>query len=245
MVPEAMRRLLRGLRGVTGRAVRRTAVARADGLVPVARVVLLAAVAGLVCLGTPVAAHAAGPNSISVAGPGLSDALTIRSADHPEQFTALLGEVSWLASRPGQARAPQSDKLGPKYVVTVFANDKAAQRYELFPLASGGPRAYRPASQPDKRRPGSAWFYARLSMPETLRTVGVPLSGTTPAVAGGGIGGGELAGDKFDPNSDLNTMLAEWRQFLLLNGAVVVVITLGLAGISLLVRRGYDRQRRR
>jgi len=64
-------------------------------------------------------------------------------------------------------------------------------------------------------------------------------------VTTGGIGGGEAADKPFDPNGDLTSLLTEWRRFLLLNGAVVVVIALGLTGTSLLVRRRVDRLYRR
>jgi hypothetical protein len=102
---------------------------------------------------------------------------------------------------------------------------------------------FRPASQP-ARRTTAAWFYGRLSMPDTLRRAGAPLDGIV-SVSTGGIGGGQIADKPFDPTGDLASMLAEWRQFLLLNGAVVVVIALGLAGVALLVRRRVDRLYRR
>jgi hypothetical protein len=201
-------------------------------------------IAGLSVAGAA-AAHAAGPSAISISGPGLAQPLTVRAGDAPERFAALLGEVNWLASRPGQNRAPEADKLGARYVVTVFTGQKATHRYELYPLAAGGPRVYRPASQPDRHRTTAAWFYGRLTMPDTLRNAGAPLTGTVPSVATGGIGGGEVADKPFDPNSDLTALLTEWRQFLLLNGAVVVIIAAGLAGVSLLVRRRVDRLYRR
>jgi hypothetical protein len=195
------------------------------------------------------AVAAAGPSGITVSGPGIVEAVTVRANERPEQFAALLAQVNWLANRPGQARSPDASKLGPRYVVTVYAGDKATHRYELYPNAAGGPRAYRPVSQPDKHRTTAAWFYGRLSMPDSLRAVGVPLAGTVPSVSTGGIGGGEFGGpvadEPFDPNADLSSLLAEWRRFILLNAAVVVVIALGLAGIALLVRHRTERLYRR
>ncbi len=193
----------------------------------------------------PTAALAAGPDTISVTGPGIEEAATVRAADRPELFVALLTEVNWLSSRAGQDRGPDAKTLGSKYVVTVATGRKATHRYELYPLANGGPRVFRPANQPDRHRTTAAWFYGRLSMPETLRNAGAPLPSTIVSVSTGGIGGGQVADQPFDPNADLATMLAEWRHFLLLNGAVVVVIALGLAGTSLLVRRRVDRLYRR
>jgi hypothetical protein len=189
-------------------------------------------------------AYAAGPNGISISGPGLDEALVVRAKERPEHFAALLSEVNWLASRPGQNRGPEASKLGAKYVLTVFNGSKATHRYDLYPLAEGGPRVFRPASQPDRHPTTAAWFHGRLSMPDTLRDAGAPV-GTVASVDTGGIGGGAAADRAFDPNADLSTMLTEWRRFLLLNGAVVVVIAMGLAGTSLLVRHRVDRLYRR
>jgi hypothetical protein len=189
----------------------------------------------------PTAASAAGPDTISMTGPGIQEAVTVRAADSPEQFAALLTEVNWLSSRPGQDRGPDAKTLGSKYVLTISTGRKATNRYELYPMANGGPRVFRPANQPDRHRVTAAWFYGRLSMPDALRGAGAPLPSTVVSVSTGGIGGGQVADKTFDPNADLTSMLAEWRHFVLLNGAVVVVIALGLAGTSLLVRRRVDR----
>jgi hypothetical protein len=227
------------VRQVTPRLLRRATLATLAalllGTLPVAGLPVIASTA----------ARAAGPDTISVTGPGIDEALTVRAADSPEQFAALLTEVNWLSSRPGQDRGPEANTLGAKYTLTVATGRKATHRYELYPLANGGPRVFRPASQPDRHRTTAAWFYGRLSMPDTLRNAGAPLPGNVVSVSTGGIGGGEVADKPFDPNADLTTMLARWRQFLLLNGAVVVVIALGLAGTSLLVRRRVDRLYRR
>jgi hypothetical protein len=193
----------------------------------------------------PAAGLAAGPDTILVSGPGIQGAVTVRAADSPEQFGALLTEVNWLSSRAGQDRGPEANTLGSKYVLTVATGRKATHRFDLYPLANGGPRVFRPADQPDRHRTAAAWFYGRLSMPDSLRNAGAPLPSTIVSVSTGGIGGGQVADKQFDPNADLTTMLAEWRQFLLLNGAVVVVIALGLAGTALLVRRRVDRLYRR
>jgi hypothetical protein len=233
MVRQLTRRLLTGGAGVAVAAVLSAALPL-TGL----------SVAGLSIAGAA-AAYAAGPNAISITGPGITEALTVRANERPEQLAALLGEVNWLSSRSGLTRAPDAKKLGGKYVLTVFTGNKPTHRYELYPLAGGGPRVFRPASQPDKHATTAAWFYGRLSLPDTLRNAGVPLAGQVSAVTTGGIGGGEVADKPFDPSGDLTTLLAEWRQFLLLNGAVVVVIALGLAGTSLLVRRRVDRLYRR
>jgi hypothetical protein len=185
-----------------------------------------------------VAAPAPKPNSLTIAGEGLAKPLTVRLDASPELFAAVLGQVNWLSNKKGMASGPKANTLGPKYTVVVHINDAAKQTYDLYPLAKGGPRAYRPAKQPDKRKTTAAWFLGRLSMSETLRAAGVPLP-EKPDTLHGGIGGGERVfdDDTLNPGHDLDKMLGDLREMLLLNGAVVVVITLGLAGIALLVRR--------
>lgn len=180
------------------------------------------------------------PTSVNITGEGLSKPLTVRADDRPDLFAAVLTQVNWLSKGSGQTGAPKKgSSLGPKYTVVVHVGDAAKQTYDLYPLAAGGPRAFRPAKQPDKRKTTAAWFYGRLNMSETLRHVGVPLP-ERPDVLGG-VGGG--AGDRvfnddtLNPGHDIDKLLADLREVLLLNGAVVLVITLGLAGISLLVRR--------
>jgi hypothetical protein len=86
-----------------------------------------------------------------------------------------------MAGRGGDFAKPNVSNFGPKYTVTVFAKGVAIQTYELYPEATGGPRAHRPAAQP-RGKVTEAWFYAPVSMPDALRTAGVPLA--EPAVSG-------------------------------------------------------------
>lgn len=199
---------------------------------------LFAVAAPLLTPSPAVAAPAKQPDTVVVEGEDLEGAITVHAKSNPELFQALLSQVSWLANAKGQATAPKQDKLGRKYTLTVRIGDEAKQTYDLYPLAAGGPRAFRPAKQPDKRKTTNAWFYGRLNMSETLRAAGVPLP-EKPETLHGGIGGGERVFDEdtLNPGRDLDKLLADLREVLLLNGAVVLVITLGLAGISLLVRR--------
>jgi hypothetical protein len=196
-------------------------------------------------LGRPTPAAAAGPTSIAIDGPGLSKTLTVPAAEHPDQFAALLREVNWLYSRAGQSSAPAAGKLGAKFTVTVYVNKNATQRYDLYPLADGGPRAFRPASQPDRHKVDAGWFYARLTLPDTMRAAGVPIEGGPQNLLSGGIGGGEVTDAGVKSDNTVPGLFDEWRGFVLLNGAVVVVITLGLAGVALLVRRLERRRLRR
>jgi hypothetical protein len=182
------------------------------------------------------AAHAAGPDGVTITGKGLGAPLTLDVGTDPELFASVLSQVSWFATRPGQGHAPKADRLGPKYTVVVLVKGVAKQTYDVYPLAAGGPRAYRPAKQPDGRKTAAGWFYGRLNMPDALRAAGVPLA-DTPDVLTGGVGGGVDAPAQPPPLADVDTVLGQWRQVLLLNGAVVLVIALGLAGIALLIRR--------
>ncbi|MDQ7903164.1 hypothetical protein RB614_01345 [Phytohabitans sp. ZYX-F-186] len=199
---------------------------------------VLVAVAAPLLAPSPALAAPAKPDTITIDGAELAKAITVHAKSSPELFEAVLSQVNWLASTKGQTSSPKAENLGPKFTVVVHVGEQAKQTYDLYPLAAGGPRAYRPAKQPDKRKTTNAWFYGRLNMSETLRAAGVPLP-EKPETLHGGIGGGERVFDEntLNPGRDLDKLLADLREVLLLNGAVVVVITLGLAGISLLVRR--------
>ncbi|MGW4461714.1 hypothetical protein [Micromonospora sp. NPDC004704] len=199
---------------------------------------LLIAVGSWLGLATPAsAAPAPAPNSVTITGDGVAAPLVIRAEGDQEIFAAVLDQVGWLGGT-GQTSSPAAGDLGPKYIVTVLIDDVAKQTYDLYPLAKGGPRAYRPTKQPDGTTVAPAWFFGRLSMNETLQAAGVPLPNQASMV-NGGIGGGErvIKEDSLTPGKDLSRVLTDLRSLLLLNGAVVVAITICLAGISLLVRR--------
>jgi hypothetical protein len=192
---------------------------------------------GLVAATPAVAAPAPKPTAIVITGKGIAEPITVTAEDAPDLFAAVHSEVTFL-SGGGQIAAPKTERLGPKYTVVVHYDGKARYGYDLYPLARGGAKAFRPAVQPDKRKSTAAWFLGRLGMSETLRAAGVPLP-ERPDVMSGGIGGGERAipDDTLDAGRDLDLLLTDLREVLLLNAAVVVIITAGLAGIALLVRR--------
>lgn len=198
--------------------------------------------AAIVLIGSaPISAQAApkpaAPTEITITGRDMPK-LTVEATQRRAVFQLLLSEVSWLATATPQTSAPQASKLGPKYVLTVLSRDSAQQVYELYPLAAGGPRAHRPAKQPTgKKRDG--WFYGRLTMPESLRICGVPIK-AKPDVVNGGIGGGigeEVVVERIDPVQSVNTYLAQVRRLYLLNGAVLIIVLFGLAGVAYLIRR--------
>jgi hypothetical protein len=178
------------------------------------------------------------PDTVKIIGRGIPEpGLTVRAADDAEVFNALVTQVSWLKNEPAQLNAPTKDKLGAKYTLTVLVRDTAHETYDLYPLAKGGPKAYRPAKQP-RGKATAGWFYGRLSMPETLRLGGVPLPVQSELLTGG-VGGGERGAteEPIDGNEDLTAFVGELRQLVLLNGAVVLTIAIGLAGMSYLIRR--------
>jgi hypothetical protein len=168
--------------------------------------------------------------------------LTIRPDADAAAFGAIIDQVRWLEGA-GPGDAPKEANLGPEYVVVVLGGDGIKHSYRLYPLAKGGPRAVRPARQPNQRDT-AAWFFGRLTMPDALRAAGVTLPGKYATVsgnirAGGGIGAGARAtpAEAISPGRYLDRLFGDLRRVLLLNTAVIVVITAGLAGISLLVRR--------
>ncbi|MEV4713246.1 hypothetical protein [Micromonospora sp. NPDC049374] len=176
------------------------------------------------------------PAGVDITGHGLAEPLRLRADTHPAHVVAVIEQVNHKGL-VRQSGGPKKADLGPKYTVLVLAGDAPKQTYDLYPKAVGGPRVYRPAKQPD-RKVSAAWYLGRVSMSETLRTAGVPLERTYEAVSGG-AGGGEriIPEDALNPAQDINEAFSELRRLLLLNVAVVLVITLGLAGIALLIRR--------
>lgn len=76
-------------------------------------------------------------------------------------------------------------------------------------------------------------------MSESLRLSGAPLK-AKPDVVHGGIGGGigeDVAGKEYDPVQSMSDVFTEVRRLFLLNGAILVIILSGLAGMAFLIRR--------
>ncbi|MEV4350668.1 hypothetical protein AB0J83_39930 [Actinoplanes sp. NPDC049596] len=190
----------------------------------------------------PAAAQAApkappAPNVVVITGKGVAGKITIDQKTQKRLFDSLYSEVSWMATAKSQTTALKADKLGTRYVVTLLNNKQPLQIYELYPLAAGGPRAHRVAKQPTGTKT-DGWFYGRLTMPEALRVSGVPLE-TKPDVVTGGIGGGIGQGLDVEAAEQpgVEDYVGEVRRLFLLNGAVLVSILVGLAGIAFLIRR--------
>jgi hypothetical protein len=175
--------------------------------------------------------------AVQITAKDLPGGKTVIQQTDRDMFEQMLSEVSWLATATPQTSAPKSKALGPRYTVTLLAKDKAQQVYDLYPLATGGPRAHRAATQPTGKK-ADGWFYGRLTMPASLRAAGAPLKAKIDVVTGG-IGGGTGADvvEDVDPMTTANHVMDQMRRLFLLNGAVLVVILVGLAGIAFLIRR--------
>ncbi|MFC6569633.1 hypothetical protein [Actinoplanes utahensis] len=198
----------------------------------------LALAAGTAPAAAQAAPKAPQPTAVQVTGNGLEEAVRVDQADRPKLFQMLMSEVNWLGSATSSTSAPKTATLGAKYTVTVLVKDAPNQIYHLYPLAAGGPRAHRPAKQPSGKMT-EGWFYGRLSMPEALRLAGAPLE-AKPDVVGGGIGGGvgtDLTEEEASAFDEVTAAVTEFRRLFLLNGAVLLIILTGLAGMAFLIRR--------
>jgi hypothetical protein len=171
--------------------------------------------------------------AVEISGEGLEHSIILFSDRHPQRHSAVRAEVEWLANRPAPTPAPVSDQLGPKYTVVLFTNGAATGRYDLYPLTPGGPRVYRPADQPDKRKVSEGWFYGRLSMPASLLAAGVPLAGVTPDPVAAGHAGGVTASEP----PDLRDLLGQWSRFMGLNIAAIVIVAAGVFAIAYVIRK--------
>lgn len=195
---------------------------------------MLLAAAGVTIGAPPASAQPPTLDQVVITGPGLAEPLVVRAQDTPERAAALHAEVSWLVDRDGEATEPDPDSLGPLYTMVVHLDGEARHRFHLFPLAEGGPKAFRPAEQPD-RTADEGWFYGRVGMAETLSAAGVPLPG---GPADGGTGGGEPApGATTGPDPGPLGFLDEWRNGLLAASALAVLLLAGVGWVAYLIRR--------
>lgn len=204
------------------------------------RIVLGAALLGVLGLSAAPASAApesSQPNTLTISGEGLVEPVVLDAESEPELFAAVLDQVSWLRGR-GHPAPPKDEDLGPKYTVVLLRDDVAIETYDLYPLAPGGPRAYRPAEQPDDRKTSAAWFFGRLNMPETLRAAGAPLPARQDVLGSDYRRSERVITDGiFGADEKLDGIITDLQRVVLLDAAVVLAIAVGLAGISLLVRR--------
>jgi hypothetical protein len=198
----------------------------------------------LAVLGFAAPASAAdGPTAITIEGAGLGGPLSIHSGDQNDLFNRLLHQVTWMAAGTGDPMRPDPATLGPKYLVTVYADDKPVQRYDVYPLASGGPKAFRPANQP-KGRVGEAWFYVSQSVPELMHAAGVPVADPASSTGADSPQYGDPAGYIPAASSNDNKPLfsfgdilhAQRRTLALWLGSALVILLL-VVGAARLSRR--------
>jgi hypothetical protein len=123
---------------------------------------------------TPASASDA-PTSVSIEGAGLSGPVVVKSNQQHDLFATLIRQVGWMSGGSGDPMVPDPATLGAKYRLTMFVDQRPVQVCDVYPQATGGPRAYRPADQPQNKT-SEAWFYASLSLPDLLRAAGVPLT---------------------------------------------------------------------
>ena len=194
----------------------------------------LAVLACVLAVAAPQPAAADGHEEITLTGADLVEPVTVRAATDPERYSALRTEVAWLVGRDGDAAEPDPDTRGPGYTMT-WQSAQRAHLFELYPLAEGGPRVFRPAAQPEDRTVDEAWYFARLSLPETLRAVGVEPAGDQ---VGGGAGAGPVTpGGTEPPAGGTLGFLDEWREGMLLTAGLAAAVLAGLASIAFLLRR--------
>jgi len=170
---------------------------------------------------------------LTVTGGDLTEPWSVTAAEQPEQYERLLAEVQWLLDRRGDAAKPAPEQLGPQFTLVVDTGDTQYQ-FELYPLSEGGPRVFRPKEQPGERTAREAWFFARLSLPETMRSVGIALPGDPDGGAGGGAP--NTSGTPTTTPDPL-AFLSEWREGVLLSAGVATAILAALASVAYLVRR--------
>jgi hypothetical protein len=205
------------------------------------------AVLAMLGFAAPVSA-ADDPNLITIEGDSLSVPVTLRDTTDGDLFSRLLHQVGWMTGRGGDPMKPDPAKLGPKYRLTVFSGDKPVQRFDLYPQAAGGPKAFRPADQPGGAG-ADAWFYVSLSVPELLHAAGVPLAdpgapnGTNALVYRDPAGYIPAGKPDNHPLFSLGDVLSSQRRTLALWVGTAVAVLLLVVGAARLSRRySYDRR---
>lgn len=206
---------------------------------------LAAGTAGLAGLVAAAVLTVAGPamaqavaDRVTLTGIDLAEPVEVVAAEQPELCAALHQEVGWLVERDGDSAEPEPDALGPQYTMVVHIDGEPRHRFHLYPLAQGGPRAFRPVEQPGDRTVDEGWFYGRLSLPDTLRAAGAPLTGD-PSGGGRGAGGAAppVVEESEPPDASPLAFLDQWRQGMLLTAAITVLVAAGLGGSAYLIRR--------
>lgn len=221
---------------------------RGDRLRRVART-LAVSVASTICMALAVSAPASPAlaadtlDSLTIVGPGISLPVSLTDKAQHELFSSVLRQVSWMSGRGGDFAKPDPKTLGPAYTITLFTGGVAAQVYDVYPEAAGGPRAHRPKAQP-KGQVTEAWFYATVTLPSVLRSAGVPLA--EPEASG--PAGGVAYEDPYQPatvtvpvSDSLTQEVGQARLALAITAAAAVVVLLMVFGAARASRRRWGR----
>jgi hypothetical protein len=215
---------------------------------PLTYLVTIAA-AALAVLGLASPARAAdAPTALTIEGPGLSAPISVHGTEQSDLFDRLEHQVSWMATRAGDQMNPDPAGLGARYQLTVLAGSHPLQRYDMYPQASGGPKAHRPADQPSGHT-SEAWFYVSLSVPELMHAAGVPLSDPSATDGADGLVYRDPAGyvPANSSTADHSTLSltdllhAQRRTLLLWAGTAVAVLLLVLGAAR--INRRYSQRR--
>jgi hypothetical protein len=147
----------------------------------VKKVALVVAVA----LAVPTTATAKGPNSATIAGPGLADPITFSGHGEPggvSPFSRLVetsGLFAVFSSNWGTLTEERpAGELGPRYTLThVFADPggDAQIRQDVYPYATPSPLVY---TEPKQRffngRTSGGWYEATGELTQVLVDAGLP-----------------------------------------------------------------------
>jgi hypothetical protein len=198
------------------------------------RLALLGTLVGALVLAA--SAHAKGPVSATIDGPGTGGGISIGGNGEPGSG-APLGNLSdqagLFAAAFGQTPSPMLEArptgdLGPRYTIAYRLpgpnGGESTIRQDLYPYAKSGPVTYTAPGQPffDTERTIGGWYQASPALKDTLVKAGLPAS----------EGGQSEATPRPAPADDGGTGLSDlWPAF-----GVAFVIGLTVL-ISMLMRR--------
>jgi len=146
-------------------------------------------------LGLAPAAHAKGPTTATIAGPGLADPVKIESYDATATLPGLSTLMDWTGGTVmfGDAVELSPDKptveLGPRYAVTYYLDRQPVLTQELYPFTAKGPFTFTPAGQRSmfiNAELQSGWYHGPKELATSLTLLGVTAPGTpqpAPAAA--------------------------------------------------------------
>jgi len=150
------------------------------------RVVFAAALAAALAL--PAIAAAKGPESASIAGPGMTQLVSVRGDGEPGSGAALgrlvdlggfMSQVYGQYPDPTSAKRPRTT-LGPRYTITYAlpgpSNVTSRIVQFVYPYAKGGPLTYMKAGQRfwNGRAAHGGWYRSTSALKALLVKSGIP-----------------------------------------------------------------------